>query len=169
MRTTKTYSQHVRRRHAVKQMRTPTTFATPTVHPDDFVRAAAPSTSGPAVLDIPRFPTRPRRELVCAQPHVGPKRRLSMPRIVSQCAWGQVGELWATVERGRIVLHAEPTNEAVAAVRLDSQGRITLTAAMCLHLGVDVGDQVQVIGNTAAGTATLLSLTRALDIILEDS
>ncbi|MFC0222837.1 hypothetical protein [Nocardioides zeicaulis] len=162
-----TYNDHIRRVHEVRQMRT-SHPAPPTVHPDAVGRLGAPGAAATPALSLPSFPRRPRSELMCAQPQVGPKRRVSVPRIVAHCGWSGVSELWAAVHSGRVVLHRDLVGGGVP-VRLDTQGRLSLTASMCLHLGVDVGDQVQVIGNAKLKTATLLSLTRALELILEDS
>jgi hypothetical protein len=168
------FNDYIRRTHEVKQMRTSTAPARtaavvpPTVHPDAFQMSGGPTTASVAPLALPRFPRRPRAELMCAQPQVGAKRRVSLPRVAAHCGWQDKTELSAVVQQGRVVLH---TDEQVGGipVRLDAQGRISLTASICLHLGVDVGDQVQVIGDADGGTATLLSLTRALELMLEAS
>jgi hypothetical protein len=169
-----TYSQHIRRAHEVKQMRTSTVpartaaVAPPTMHPDAFHMSGGPATASVTPLALPRFPRRPRAELMCAQPQVGAKRRVSLPRVAAHCGWQEKTELSAVVQKGRVVLYTDLQVDGVP-VRLDAQGRISLTASMCLHLGVDVGDQVQVIGDAGDRTATLLSLTRALELMLEAS
>jgi hypothetical protein len=167
------YNDYIRRTHQVKQMRTSaptgtTAVTTPTVHPDAFQPSGGPATASVAPLALPRFPRRMRAELMCAQPQVGAKRRVSLPRVAGHCGWQHVTELSAVVQQGRVVLHTAHQAGSVP-VRLDAQGRISLTASMCLHLGVDVGDQVQVIGDSVGGTATLLSLSRALELMLEAS
>lgn len=146
----------------------------PVVLPTRVFAASAtmrPPTVRPLVELFTRGSARVETGLLGAQPVVDSTSRIGLGKPAAAMGWKPGAFLTARVDGPRVQLRVAADGPSNAPdeerLRLDAQCRVTLSPGMCLALGVRPTMQVQVIADPTDEQVMLLSLTRALQLLLE--
>lgn len=145
----------------------------PVVLPTRVFAAATtmrPPTVRPLVELFTRATVHIDSDLVGAQPTVDSTSRIGLGKAAAAMGWTAAAAVTARIDGSRVQLRLADAGLTAGPdegpVRLDAQCRLTLTPGMRLALGVRPSMQVQVIADPSNGQVMLLSMTRALQMLL---